>query len=124
MRRCRSGSWCPPCKHELPSIVELHDTLSTEGRIAFVLLQARESLEVSERWLARRKIELPLSDSGHESRSSNHFRLADGREVSDRAFARVFPTTYVLDSDGRVVFYKFGPIDDWMDYVDLFRNIK
>jgi thiol-disulfide isomerase/thioredoxin len=116
------GSWCPPCKAELPEIAELHDALSEEEEIVFVLLQVREPLHRSERWMGRQRISLPLHDSGHSGRKDDSFDLANGGKVDDRALAPVYPTTYVLDSLGRVVFSSRGPVENWIEFAPLIRQ--
>ncbi|MDU8926278.1 redoxin domain-containing protein [Alisedimentitalea sp. MJ-SS2] len=116
------GSWCPPCKAELPGIAALSKSLADEKNVLFILLQTREPLSRSKRWLTQQNLTLPLHDSGHQDPDDTVFRLADGSEIEDRAMARVFPTTFVLNGDGRVVFASFGPVENWKAYLSLIRN--
>ncbi len=46
--------------------------------------------------------------------------LADGRRIPDREIAVRFPTSYVLDRRGMVLFRHVGPIDDWDGYLPFF----
>ncbi len=117
------GSWCQFCQKELPELQQLYSSLAPLHNVAFVLIQARESIEVSRRWAARRGFTLPLYDSGTLQRSDSTFRLADGTSIKDRSIADQFPTTYVLDPDGKVVFGHPGFVARWLDYVPLIRHL-
>ena len=43
--------------------------------------------------------------------------------IRDRELARVFPTTYILDRRGIVVFRRFGPALGWREYIPLLRDV-
>jgi hypothetical protein len=49
-------------------------------------------------------------------------RLADGGWIEDRRIARSFPTTYVLDRHGIVVFSHTGAASRWLDYAPLLKD--
>lgn len=110
------GAWCPPCRREMPELQKLHDALRGRGEIAFVILQAREKIDVSRQWAERQGIALPLSDSGSTGEEDAYFRLKGGGRIPDRNVASRFPTTYVLDRHGLVVFSHLGPVHDWPQY--------
>ena len=116
------GSWCPLCKSELPDINELHSTLADDDQIEFILLQVREPFSVSKRWMSMQNLTVPLHDSGQKSRTDDRIRMSNGDEVGDRYVAGVFPTTYILDSNRRVVFSKSGPEENWTQYETLIQN--
>lgn len=116
------GSWCPPCRQEMPELQKLHKALAGRSDIAFVILQAREMFQVSRQWAQKQGIDLPLSDSGASGDEDASFRLAGGRTIRDREIAGRFPTTYVLDKRGVVVFSHLGPVHDWPGYEPLLRD--
>ena len=116
------GAWCPPCRQEMPELQKLHAALAGRADVAFVLLQAREKFEVSRQWAARQGIALPLHDSGSTGEDDDGFRLAGGRTVRDREIAGRFPTTYVLDKRGLIVFAHVGPVHDWRQYEPFLRD--
>jgi peroxiredoxin len=116
------GAWCPPCRQEMPELQKLHAALAGRADVAFVLLQARERFDVSRRWAARQGIALPLHDSGSTGEEDDAFRLGGGRTVRDREIASRFPTTYVLDKRGLIVFTHIGPVHDWPQYENFLRD--
>lgn len=113
------GSWCGPCRREMPDLEKLRDSLEGQKDIGFTLLQVREPLAVSTKWAAAQNIRLPLCDSGSAGESDANLMLAGGSKVGDREIAKVFPTTYVLDRHGLVLFSHVGPVRDWSQYRDF-----
>lgn len=116
------GSWCPPCRREMPALAQLHKALAGQADVAFAFLQVRERYAVSTQWARQQKLELPLSDSGSRGDSDADLTLADGSSLPDRQIAASFPTTYVLDRHGLVVFSHVGPVMDWMQYPAFLRD--
>lgn len=117
------GSWCPPCRHEMPELQRLQRVLDKSSDIRVVMLQVRESYPVARRWLQQQKLRMSFYDSGAQDSSSDSLSLADGKTVHDRYIAPVFPTTYVLDKRGIVVFSNHGPLAHWMQYLPLLRDV-
>jgi peroxiredoxin len=116
------AAWCPPCRQEMPDLQNLHHALAGSHDIAFVLLQARERFDVSRQWAERQGLKLPLFDSGSSGDDDLDFRLAGGGRIKDREIASRFPTTYVLDKHGLVVFSHVGPVHDWGQYEPFLRD--
>jgi len=117
------GAWCPPCRREMPDLQKVTEAMAARKDIAFVILQAREKFEVSTQWAAKQGIALPLADSGSKGDDDTMFHVAGGREVKDREIANRFPTTYVLDRHGVVVFAHVGPVHDWPQYEAFLRDL-
>lgn len=117
------GAWCGPCRRELPHLQKLIDSYKGQSDVVFVLLQVREPIEQSLAWAQRQGLKLPLSDSGVRSGGDTALRLHAGGAVADREIATVFPSTYVLDRRGLVVFAKGGPVPDWAQYRDFLRDV-
>ena len=119
------GSWCPPCLRELPALNGFLHTLETQlgDSVAVVLLQMRESIDTSRQWIREHGFEdLPLSDSGAMGIEHDYLHTTTGARLPDRHIARVFPSSYVLDQNGRVLFSHTGPIDDWNSYLIFFEH--
>jgi peroxiredoxin len=117
------GAWCPPCRREMPELTKLWRSLADRQDIAFVPLQAREKFEVSRQWAENEGIALPLFDSGSTGDDDTQFHLANGKALKDREIANRFPTTYVLDRHGIVVFSHIGPVSDWTQYELFLRDL-
>lgn len=116
------GSWCAPCRKEMPELARTRARLAGERDIAFVLIQVREPVAAARRWMAQQRLELPVFDSGSRGDTDAELRLADGTRLPDRSLARVFPSTYVIDRHGLVLFAHVGPIPRWSDYEPFLRD--
>jgi thiol-disulfide isomerase/thioredoxin len=93
------GTWCPPCRKELPGLVRISQRLNEEPRFQLIAVScgsggddanlARETTS----FLAARQ--LPIAAWGFsEAVIATHFSLAYGLEA--------FPTTYLIGPDARV----------------------
>ena len=116
------GSWCPPCRWEFPLLEKLVKQAEGDEDIVFILLQVRESFARSRRWVDRAGFRLTLHDSGTKGRDDRYFRVRGGEPIEDRVLASLFPSTYVLDKHGIVIFSKTGPAPGWTDYLPFLRD--
>jgi thiol-disulfide isomerase/thioredoxin len=117
------GTWCPTCRHELPQFEQLQKRFAGQRDIAFIYTQVREPAAAARQWLKQEKLSLPLHDSGSKGKQDSAFRLADGKTIKDRYIAPVFPTTYVLDRHGLVVFSLEGSAEDWGQYAPFLKDL-
>lgn len=117
------GSWCPPCRGEMPELQQLQQSLGKDADIRMVLLQVQEDFDRSRQWAVRQNLNLPLYDSGTKSKEQDALTLSDGKKVRDREIAPGFPTTYILDKHGIVVFSNIGPVTHWSQYLPLLRDV-
>lgn len=116
------GSWCPPCMREMPDLEKLHDMLKAASDIRFLLLPVREPFGKSRAWLEQKKVRMPAYDLGVKDESDDKLSLSDGSRLPDRRIAAKFPTTYVLDKHGIVVFSHVGETHRWSEYVNFLRD--
>jgi thiol-disulfide isomerase/thioredoxin len=116
------GSWCPPCQREMPDLQKLHARLKAAPKLQFVFLPVREAAAKSRAWLRERDIDLPVADAGVKAEKEGVFQIADGKTIRDRDVARAFPTTYILDRNGIVLFAHIGPVSDWLALEPLLRD--
>ena len=94
------ASWCPPCVHEIPSMSQLNTTLADQP-FAILAVNLGEERQDIEQFVEQHPINFPvLLDPGQ--------RLPRDWKV----FA--FPTSYILDKQGRVRYSVAGAID-WND---------
>lgn len=116
------GSWCPPCQREMPDLQRLYAGFAKARQVAFVLLPVREPLDMALQWARRKKVDMPIYFGGESTVKAGEFLLADGTRLGDRQLARAFPTTYVLDRHGVVIFSHTGPVADWPGYAAFLRD--
>jgi len=76
----------------------------------------REDIDTARMWAENQRFSLPLYDSGMDV-GADTLNLAGGKKIRDRELAMVFPTTYVLDKHGVVVFSNSGPVRGWPQYL-------
>lgn len=95
------GTWCPPCRRELPGMVRLADRLADEPRFQFVAVSCgtgpRDDLEVIRGetlgFLRERKLDLVAwADPNGRTR----FQFAATMDFS------AYPTTYLIGPDATV----------------------
>jgi len=95
---------------------QLHAEFGDE--VAMILLQVQEPYSRSRQWAQENGFsDLPLFDSGATDGDGSGLTLADGSIIAERELARVFPSTYVLDRHGLVLFSHYGPVADWTEYL-------
>jgi len=119
------GSWCPPCLRELPTLDTLHRILrdKTGDDVALVLLQLREPISSARDWARQQGFAgLPLADSGASGEDDAFLVTTAGEQIPDRVLARLFPSSYVLDRYGIVLFSHTGPVQDWTEYLPFFED--
>lgn len=117
------GSWCPSCRGEMPDMQALHRALGASKDIQMVLLQVRENFDTAQRWMRQQQMDLPLFDSRVSQKAPDALLLADGRTIRDRDVAPVFPTTFILDKHGIIVFSHTGSIAHWPQYLPLLQDV-
>lgn len=118
------GSWCPSCARELPDLAKLRQRLLADKlEVATVLVPVREDVDMARAWLQEQQIDLPLFDGGASSLGEETLQLADGSTLPDRTLAEVFPSTYVLDRHGVVVFAITGAAQAWEEYLPLLHDV-
>lgn len=119
------GSWCPPCMREMPGLLRLQKALKKNHgkQVEMVLLQVREPFSKSLSWIKQQQFDgLPVYDSGVKGSDDGTLHIAGGQTVADRQLARAFPSSYVLDQQGRVLFAHTGPIHNWLEYLAFFQD--
>src|SRR5262249_49790676 len=99
------GTWCPPCRAEIPHLIELYEKLSPKGFaiVGFNVerVPADKAPQVVKDFIAEKKI--PYLDVVADKTSTEKIRGFEG-----------FPTMLLIDRQGRVrlkqVGYTEGPV--------------
>lgn len=81
------GTWCPPCVDEWESIEKLYLEKNTE--VEFVLIAMLDEEETVREFLKKHQYTAPVY-------------IAES-PINDGILPKVFPTTYLLDKDGRII---------------------
>jgi len=88
------GTWCPPCRAEIPDFVKLYETYKDQGLeivgLAFERdAEPEDALKAVKDFASKEKIKYPLS-------------VIDAEFLSKVPDLRAFPTTLFIDKDGKV----------------------
>ena len=92
------ASWCPPCVHEMPSMQLLEDELRDEGFRILAVNLGEDAATI------RQFVE-------EEVRTEFTILLDPERESLNDWRAMAYPTSYVVDRQGRLRYYLFGAIE-------------
>ncbi|TXF77803.1 TlpA family protein disulfide reductase, partial [Chryseobacterium sp.] len=80
------ATWCRPCVEEMPTIAVLKNQFKGNDKIVFILLNVEADLGKSKKFMADRKLDLPVYLSG-------------GTIPSD-LFQGAIPTTLIFNKNG------------------------
>jgi peroxiredoxin len=88
------ATWCGPCRALMPHIQKMHERLASKGLVVLGLDVGEDAATVA----------------NFAKEQSYTFRLlVDGEpEVTSRYFVQAYPTTFVVDRAGRIVFRDMG----------------
>jgi thiol-disulfide isomerase/thioredoxin len=105
------ATWCPPCLVELPSLDRLHKALHREG-LSVVAVSVDEPGTDVAGFMRERGLALPvLRDPG-------------GREAARKLHVGSYPTTFVIDAEGRMRARYLGVAEwDVPEALDHFRGL-
>jgi cytochrome c biogenesis protein CcmG, thiol:disulfide interchange protein DsbE len=88
------ASWCDPCREEAPALARLARSL--DGRAHVVGVNWNDSLKGARSWVDKYRWTFP------------NLRDEDGAVSSDYGL-KGLPTTFIIDSQGRIADVLFGP---------------
>jgi peroxiredoxin/outer membrane lipoprotein-sorting protein len=88
------ASWCPPCQAQMPELEKMHRELATQGLVVLGLDVGEDSDRVAQ--FAKQK--------------DYTFTLLLGAEpdITEKYFVDGYPTTFVVDRQGRIAFRTMG----------------
>ena len=90
------ATWCPPCRKEMPDMEKLHN--NTDVKILAVNLTGTESgLDEVKSFID--KLELTFT-----------VPLDEESEIANQYEVVAYPTTYMIDSNGRIQYKSFGAL--------------
>lgn len=89
------GSWCPPCRAEFPSIQALYE--SKKDKVNFVLIAMQDDEEKVKEFLKKRQYTTPV--------------YIAASPISQQLSPNVFPTTFIISKDGKILKRDNGAAD-------------
>lgn len=91
------ASWCPPCVHELPSMQRLQQRLDKRPFTILAVNMGEDLATVRDFITRKAKVKFPvlLDDQGEALKAWKVF---------------AFPTSFVLDTDGKIRYALFGEL--------------
>jgi thiol-disulfide isomerase/thioredoxin len=92
------GSWCPPCREEMPLLQQL--SASASGKVRVVGVVSKDGLPQAESFAADAGVTFPSAFDG------------DGQLMADLGI-NVLPYTYFLDAQGSLVYTQVGPVSSF-----------
>ena len=102
------ASWCPPCLAEMPSMQRLATALQ-DRPFRLLAVNVRESS--SKVWKFKKLMNVTFTT------------LLDSKGEASQAWdIEIYPTSYLIDADGRIRYVAYGPVD-W-DSDEIIRRIE
>jgi thiol-disulfide isomerase/thioredoxin len=89
------GSWCPPCRDEMPVLQQFSDTAGDAVRVVGVI--SKDGLPQAESFAADARVTIPSAFDG------------EGELMAELGLNQL-PYTYFLDADGALVYTHLGPV--------------
>lgn len=90
------GTWCAPCREEWPTIQKLYD--SKKDKADFVLIAMMDKEDNVRKFLKENNYTVPVY-------------IAES-PINEKILPKVFPTTFLLDKNGRIL-QKENTTKDW-----------
>lgn len=90
------GTWCPPCREEWPTIQKLYD--GQQGKMDFVLIAMMDQEAEVKAFLQKNNYNVPVY-------------LAQS-PIAESILPKVFPTTFILNKENRILI-KEDASKDW-----------
>ncbi len=93
------ASWCPPCRYEVPDMIELQEEYEQYG-FTFIGITVDEDLSKAKAFVNSSGINYPVLVANQEILDAYSQLLQDG--------LRSIPTSFVIDKKGRIMTFFLG----------------
>jgi cytochrome c-type biogenesis protein len=112
------GTWCPPCRAEMPDIQSLYETQKTEGENGVIVLGIAAPNYSGE------KDEQGIKDFLEKNGYTYPVLMDTHAELFEAYGIYSFPTTYMIDRDGNVFGYASGQLSKDMMQSIIKQTLK
>jgi cytochrome c-type biogenesis protein len=112
------GTWCPPCRAEMPDIQSLYETQETEGENGVIVLGVAAPNYSGE------KDEQGIKDFLEKNGYTYPVLMDTDAELFEAYGIFSFPTTYMIDRDGNVFGYASGQLSKDMMQSIINQTLK
>lgn len=112
------GTWCPPCRAEMPEIQNLYETQKSEGENGVVILGIAAPNYSGE------KNEQGVKDFLEKNGYTYPVLMDTNAELFEAYGILSFPTTYMIDRDGNVFGYASGQLSKDMMLSIIKQTLK
>lgn len=85
------ATWCAPCRKEIPDLIDLYDEHKSDGLMVVGIALDKEGAEVVKPFVEKEKVNYPI--------------VIDTSKTIESQFDAMYglPTTYVVNSEGKIV---------------------
>lgn len=84
------ATWCPPCREEMPGMEKLYQTLKANPDFVMLAVDSQEDPATVKAFIEKNKYHFPVL-------------LDQNGAVTAQYSVRAYPTTYIIDRQGRVI---------------------
>lgn len=107
------ATWCPPCKAEIPNLVNLQNKYANDLKIVSVLLEQDKSNEIINEFINKYKINYQVTNS------DENFALSTGLgEIKS------IPTMILVDKDSKIFQKYVGIVPSEMMEIDIKKVLE
>lgn len=105
------ATWCPPCRHEMPSMEALQKILGTNDFVILALATDRKGAELVKPFVEEKKLSLKVL-------------IDDKSNVSDDYGVVALPTTFIIGRDGVIIELVRGGAEwDDVETIEYFKSL-
>lgn len=102
------ATWCPPCKAEIPNLIQLQNDYKNDFVIVSILLEDMKTHEELQKFITTFNINYPITNA------SENFDLA-----KSLGGIKSIPTMFLVDKDGNVFQKYVGLVPSEMMEIDI-----
>jgi thiol-disulfide isomerase/thioredoxin len=101
------ASWCPPCRHEMPSIEKLQRSVDS-SKVSFAMISLDDDFEKAKKYVKSKNISLPV-----------YYPMENLPEIFN---VQSIPTTFIFNENGELIHRVDGGEDyDTKEYRELLK---